>query len=98
MKSLTSKQRSFLRSKAHSLKPVVTLGSAGLTEGVMNEIKIAVEHHELIKIKINTGDRDELKELAEKISEKTSSVLVQIIGHIAIIYRQAKKPVIKLPG
>ena len=95
---LTSKQRSFLRSQAHHLKPVVTLGSAGLTEGVMNEIKLAVEHHELIKIKIHTGDRDELKEAAEQISKKSNSELVQIIGHIAIIYRPAKKPVLKLPN
>jgi RNA-binding protein len=95
---LTSKQNSYLRSKAHHLKPVVMLGSAGLTEGVMNEIENAVEHHELIKIKINTGDRDELKETAEQISKKTKSELVQIIGHTAIIYRKAKKPVIKLPS
>ena len=73
------------------------LGSAGLTEGVLNEIENAVEHHELIKIKINTGDRDELKEIAEQISKKTNSELVQIIGHTAIIYRPAKKPGIKLP-
>lgn len=97
MNSLTSKQNSYLRSKAHHLKPVVTLGSAGLTEGVINEIENAVEHHELIKIKIHTGDRDELKETAEQISKKTKSELVQIIGHTAIIYRPAKKPVIKLP-
>ena len=97
MKPLTSKQRSYLRSKAHSLKPVVILGAAGLTEAVLNEIENAVAHHELIKVKINAGDRDELKEMANSMCEHTKSELVQVIGHIAVLYRKAKKPVITLP-
>jgi len=94
---ITEKQKCFLRSRAHPLKPVVTAGNAGITEGVLNEINLALSHHELIKIRIGGAGRVELKNMAEQIRKKTDACLVQIIGHIAILYRPAKKPVIQLP-
>jgi len=96
--SITPKQKSFLRSQAHSLKPVVTAGSAGLTEAVIKEIVLALEHHELIKVKISCGDRHERADIIEKICQKTHCEKVQSIGHIAVVYLPAKKPTIKLPN
>ena len=95
--TLNSKQITFLRQKCHHIKPVVIIGSAGLTENVMNEVEIALEHHELIKVKINSGDRDEREAMIEKIVNETSSALVQKIGHTASFYRPAKEPKISLP-
>jgi len=94
---LTAKQKSFLRSQAHSLKPVVTAGSAGLTEAVIKEIILALEHHELIKVKISCGDRQERADIIEKTCQKTGCEKVQSIGRIAVFYLAAKKPTIKLP-
>jgi RNA-binding protein len=85
-----------LKSLAHHLKPIVILGKAGLGEPVLNEIDIALAHHELIKVKVNVDDREELHRVAEQITRKTSADLVQIIGHIIILYRPAEKPVIRL--
>ena len=56
--SLNKKQIQYLKGLAHSLKPVVLLGSNGLTEAVIAEIDFALNHHELIKIKIPTDDRE----------------------------------------
>jgi RNA-binding protein len=96
-KTITSKQILFLRKSCHHIKPIVTVGGAGLTENVMSEIDIALSHHELVKVKINTGDRDDRKAMIEKIVAETGAVLVQTIGHTASFYREADKPVIKLP-
>ena len=52
--NLSTKQKQHLKGLAHPLKPVVLLGSNGLTEGVLAEIEQALEHHELIKVKIAT--------------------------------------------
>jgi len=93
---ITDKQKRFLRAKAHHLKPVVMVGNAGLSEGVLNEVEIALSHHELIKVRIS-ADRDERKSMASKICENTNADLVQLIGGIAILYRAAKKPSIELP-
>ena len=57
--TLTNKQTQYLKGLAHSLKPVVQLGANGLTEGVIAEIDQALSHHELIKVKIPSDDRNE---------------------------------------
>jgi RNA-binding protein len=95
--TITNKQIKFLREKCHHIKPIVTVGGAGLTENVMSEVELALSHHELVKMKINTGDRDERKAMIEKIVTATGAVLVQTIGHTASFYREADEPVIKLP-
>ena len=59
--NLSTKQKQHLKGLAHPLKPVVMLGNNGLTEGVLAEIEQALEHHELIKVKIASEDRDTKK-------------------------------------
>ena len=95
---LTERQKKHLRGLAHALKPVIALGDKGLTDGFLNELDSTLEHHELIKVKVKTGDRDSRDTLIAEIAEKTSAVLVSRIGNIATLYRaRARKPGITLP-
>ena len=94
--TITNKQIKFLREKCHHIKPIVTVGGAGLTDNVMSEVELALSHHELVKMKIN-GDSAERKNMINKIVVDTTAVLVQTIGHTASFYRQADEPVIQLP-
>ncbi|MDX9741229.1 MAG: YhbY family RNA-binding protein [Gammaproteobacteria bacterium] len=93
---LTSKQRSRLRALAHDRQPVVITGQRGLTPAVLSEIEQALAHHELIKIRLGSTDRDERERMTREICEKTSSAWVQNIGRIAVVYRPAEKPAIRL--
>lgn len=93
---ITDKQIIFLRKSCHHIKPIISVGNAGLTENVMSEIELALSHHELVKMKLN-GDSNERKTMSEKIVAETGAVLVQSIGHTASFYREADKPKIKLP-
>ena len=96
--SLNNKQNRFLRAQAHSLKPVVLIGGAGLTDSVINEINQALYDHELIKVRVNADDREAKQEMIDAVSGQTESFLVQSIGHIGIFYRRnKKKPKIELP-
>ena len=95
---LTTKQRSHLRALAHALKPVVSTGQRGLTPAVVNEIEQALSHHELVKIKLAVPDREARKAMTEEICRATGSAWVQNIGHIAVVYRPARQPVIVLPA
>ena len=74
------------KANAHSLKPVVMVGQFGLTEAVFNEIEIALNVHELIKIKVR-AEREQRKDYAEKICTQTGAELIQSIGQIIVIYR-----------
>jgi RNA-binding protein len=75
-----------LKSKAHSLKPVVIVGQHGLTDAVLAEIELALDYYELIKIKIR-AERAERQLISEKIHARTGAELIQSIGQIAVIYR-----------
>lgn len=94
---LSNKQKQYLKSLAHNLKPVVLLGANGLTEGVMAEIELALAHHELIKVKIPSDDRETKQLIADTIVAQSEAVKVQVIGKILVIYKPADEPTIVLP-
>jgi RNA-binding protein len=94
---LTESQKKFLRKLAHALKPVVIIGDAGLSENVLKEINIALNHHELIKIRVNAGDRQERDTLIKKIVAVTTAEPVMQIGHVVVVYRPGEKEKIELP-
>lgn len=87
----TSKIKQKLKADAHALHPVVMIADKGLSPSVIAEIEAALTAHELIKIKIATGDKVTRKALSETICQKLDCALVQIIGHISIFYRKARK-------
>ncbi|WP_111977945.1 ribosome assembly RNA-binding protein YhbY [Algibacillus agarilyticus] len=94
---LTNKQTQFLKAQAHNLKPLVQLGNNGLTEGVVAEIEFALGHHELIKVKVPTDNRDEKQLIMDAIIRETQAIKVQTIGHTLVLYKQSDDKKIKLP-
>jgi len=95
--SLNKKQINYLKGLAHDLKPVVLLGSNGLTEGVIAEIDSSLDHHELIKIKIPTDDREVKHLIVDAIVRETNGLKVQVIGKTLILYRQSEEKKIHIP-
>jgi RNA-binding protein len=79
-----------LKAQAHDLKPVIIVGQAGYTDAVLAETEIALNTHELLKIKIR-AEREERKQICEKICTSTGAALVQQIGQVAVIYRANPK-------
>jgi RNA-binding protein len=77
-----------LRGRGHALKPVVSIGNAGLSKAVLREIELSLEHHELMKIKIAGTDRVARRQMIDEICRTFGAELVQAIGHIALIYRK----------
>lgn len=77
-----------LRAQAHHLKPVVLLGSKGLTEAVVAEVNGALITHELIKVKINGAEKEDRQNMAMELCQQLHADLVQLIGNTAIIYRK----------
>lgn len=86
---MKSDLKKFLKTKAHALKPVIITGQAGITPGVLSEISLALDHHELIKVRVNAADRDERREMVDLICREMIGVeLIQSIGHIITLYRK----------
>ncbi|ABL01900.1 protein of unknown function UPF0044 [Candidatus Ruthia magnifica str. Cm (Calyptogena magnifica)] len=98
MIKLTNNQKKFLRSKGHSLEPIVMVGQHGLSESVLVELKATMEKHELLKIKIRIDKREEKQKIIAKIISIYNAYLVQVIGNIVVIYRGFdEEPQIILP-
>ena len=95
--NLNKKQIQHLKGLAHSLKPIVLLGNNGLTEAVIAETDYALSHHELIKVKIPTDDREVKELIIEAICRETQATKVQVIGKTLIIYRQSEEKKIAIP-
>lgn len=95
--NLSTKQKQYLKGLAHNLKPVVMMGVNGLTEAVLAEIEIALSHHELIKVKIATEDRDTKNLTADAIVRESKAEKVQVIGKTLILFRQSPDRKITLP-
>ena len=96
--TLSGKQKNYLRGIAHNKKPIVTIGGKGLTEAVLNEIQIALEQHELLKIKLPTNNKTEKVALMAQITAESDSEPVQLIGRMAVIYRANIEQKITLPS
>lgn len=90
--SLTTRERKNMRSIAHHLQPIVTVGDKGLSEGVVAETERALEDHELIKVRLPAADKSDRKQLAEELATACRAEVVQHIGRITLLYRAAQKP------
>lgn len=86
--SLSETFKRELRGRGHGLKPVVSIGNAGLSKAVLREIELSLEHHELMKIRIGAADREARSAMIEQICTRFGAELVQAIGHVALIYRE----------
>jgi RNA-binding protein len=95
---LSNSQQRYLRGLSHGLKPVVLIGGKGLTEAVQAELDLALEHHELLKVKIAADSREARDEIVAELVVKSRSNLVQRIGNVATLFRRSKeRPQISLP-
>ena len=88
--SLTSAQTRFLRGQAHGLKAILQVGGKGISSTLVEEVSGALEHHELIKVKVAAEDREARDALIDDLVRRTGSSLVQRIGHTAVLYRPSQ--------
>lgn len=94
--TLSEKQLRFLRGRAHALKPVIQIGQQGLTAAVTAETLRALTDHELIKVRVQAGERAARDGLIAMLVEQTASALVQRIGHVAVLFKP-RLPLSRIP-
>ena len=95
--SLTETQKRHLRAIAHHKKPVVLVGANGVTPPLLAELEGALTAHELLKVRVAAGDREQRDAMIGQLCSASGSELVQRIGHVAVLYRAAEPPRLALP-
>ena len=95
---MTSKQRAYLRSLAHSMEPIFQVGKASVTPEMTEAVAEALEARELIKISVLKNCFDDPCAIAEVLAERTRSEVVQVVGKKITLYKESKnKKKIELP-
>ena len=89
--SLTEQQKKRLRGLGHKLKPVITVGTGGLSDSLLEEFERSLEHHELMKIKVNTGNRSERDTAIGALCEYSGAQLIQRVGNVGLLFRKKNK-------
>ncbi|MGX7109523.1 ribosome assembly RNA-binding protein YhbY [Facklamia miroungae] len=91
MTVLNKKQIKFLRKKAQKEKPIFQVGKLGVTDVFIQQVNEAIEKRELVKFNILQNSDEEINQAAEQIAESIDAVIIQTVGHTAILYRPSRK-------
>lgn len=98
--TLNSKQRAHLRALAHHLKPILHVGSDGVTDAVTHSILEAFNTRELLKVKVLVNAPVDVDQAAAAIAARIPHAHVpQTIGRTLVLYRPSPDdPEIRLPS
>ena len=94
---LTGKQKHYLRALGHKLKPLLLIGKKEIDDALIIEAGAALDHHELIKVRLLESCLLDKNEASAMLAEACSAEVAQILGKTFLLFRSAKKPVIILP-
>ncbi|HNV08701.1 MAG: ribosome assembly RNA-binding protein YhbY [Dokdonella sp.] len=96
--TISPSQKRYLRGLAHSLSPVILLGQKGVSPSLIAELKLALDHHELLKVRLSGADKEERAAQLAALVEASEAEIVQLIGHTASLWkRNEKEPRLPLP-
>jgi len=87
---MTSKQRAYLKGLAMNIEPVFQIGKSGLTPEVTEAVSEAFNKRELIKLAVLKNCMEDPKAMAEALSERTRSQVVQVIGKKIVLYKESR--------
>lgn len=88
---LTSKQRAFLKSEAHSMKPIIQIGKNGLNDQIKTSVRNALDARELIKVPLLQNTDEDIHDVAEVLEDEIGCDTVLKIGRILILYKESAR-------
>ncbi len=88
---MTSKRRAYLKGCAMTMDDILHIGKDGVTPEFTQSVDEALEARELIKLNVLKNCVDDIRELANTLSARTHSEVIQVIGRKIVLFRQAKE-------
>ena len=86
LEPLTNPQIRKFKAAAQLLEPLLKVGKAGLSDGFIRTVSEELDRHELVKIKF-AEFKEQKKELAPLLAEKTGSHLIMRVGNVMVLHR-----------
>src|SRR5215208_141721 len=84
----SSPLRRALRAAGHRLHPIVQVGKEGVTDPVLRQLGEALDHHELVKVKVGTESPEDRFEVADALGDRAGAQVAQILGRTVLVYRR----------
>jgi RNA-binding protein len=84
---LTNVEKKKLKATAQRMDPSLKVGKNGLSDEFVKSLDEELVRHELVKIRF-AGFKEQKKELAPLLAEKTGSELIMRVGNVAVYYRK----------
>ncbi len=88
---MTGKQRSALRAMANTVQPVFQIGKGGIGEAMVQQLDLALEARELIKISVLETADVTAREALEQLAGALDAEPVQCIGRKIALYRRSRE-------
>ena len=86
MVALTNAQIRRLKAQAQQLNATLKIGKEGLSPQFLAALDHELNHRGLVKVKFDEF-KEQKKELAPQLAEKSRSHLVTRVGNVAVLYR-----------
>src|SRR5436190_13458865 len=91
MEELTNPQIRKLKGLAQRMDASLKVGKQGLSEPFLKSLDEELTRHELVKVKF-TEFKEQKKELAPQLAQKTDSHIITLLGNIAVFFRRNSYP------
>jgi RNA-binding protein len=84
----SSPLRRKLRAAGHHLSAIVQVGKEGVSEAVLRQLSEALDHHELVKLRVGTESPEDRFEVAEVLASQADAQVAQVLGRTVLVYRK----------
>lgn len=88
-RTISGREQRELLARAHRLKAHLVVGRSGLNPGLVRQVDENLEANELLKVRIEAQNRQEVAQVAAELARLVQAELLQRIGHVAVLYRRA---------
>jgi RNA-binding protein len=94
MSKITSKMKRHVKHELKEEGPTIWVGKEGLSPQVTAQVENQLQRTKMVKIRIlkSALQTETAKAIATRTAEQVNAALVEVRGHVFIIYRKRKKP------
>jgi RNA-binding protein len=94
MSKITSKMKRHVKHELKEEGPTIWVGKEGLSPQVTAQVENQLQRTRMVKIRIlkSALQSETAKAIATRTAEQVNAALVEVRGHVFIIYRKRKKP------
>jgi RNA-binding protein len=93
LNEITTRMKRHVRHKLKDEKPTIWIGKDGLTPQISVEIEKQLNKNRMLKVRIlkSALQQETAKAIATKAAEEAEAALVEVRGHVFLLYRRRKK-------